>query len=158
MEESLATPWIRSTTNCSISAAGTALEGQTTPIWSRDLASGLCKRCRDAEAKQQAEEEIERARIAQEAADERMRQRQGIPQVYPNGCPNCSGDLAPIMLFGRSGEAPLTGYRVDARVSYYTDPEAEKGFWSTRYEEKGVVRATMCQSCHRVFLHGFPGE
>jgi hypothetical protein len=130
--------------------------GRQVSIWSRDLISGVCKYCRNAEAKQQAEVEQDEARRAHEAANEMMKQRQGIPQVYPNGCPSCGSRLSPIMLFGRSGEAPLTGYPVDAGVAYYTDPEAEKSFWSTRFIEKGVVRAVICQSCHRIFLHGFP--
>jgi uncharacterized OB-fold protein len=72
-------------------------------------------------------------------------------------CPDCGGELAPVKLFGRGSENPFSGAAIDTELSYYTDADAQRGTWLGMFTERGRVRTTLCQSCRRLFLHGFPG-
>jgi hypothetical protein len=71
-------------------------------------------------------------------------------------CPDCNGDLAGIKLFGRGWQNPVSGSATDAEVIYYTDTDAERSAFLSMFEEAGTVRATMCNGCRRIFLHGLP--
>jgi hypothetical protein len=69
-------------------------------------------------------------------------------------CPDCKGELVGIKLFGRGYQVPLTGAAIDAEVVYYADADAERSTFFCMFEEAGTVRATMCNGCRRIFLHG----
>ena len=71
-------------------------------------------------------------------------------------CPDCSGALVPIKLFGRGWKSPFGGAAIDAEVVYYADADAERGPFQSMFEEAGTVRATMCSQCRRIFLHAVP--
>jgi hypothetical protein len=71
-------------------------------------------------------------------------------------CPDCSGELVAIKLFGRGRENPISGAALDAEVVYYTDENAERSFILGMLEATGIVRATMCSVCRRIFLHAVP--
>lgn len=97
-------------------------------IWQRDLFSGNCFKCR-----------------AQEVAEQdRIRQRDISASLPP--CPDCGAGQIEIILFGRN-----------IAVVCYTDADASVG-WASRKYKRGKVRATICISCHRIFLHGVPLE
>jgi hypothetical protein len=138
--------------------------GASVSVWKRDLVSGLCPKCtevaRKAEVTRQA---AEVARQAAEQAAQAQRERDqavarhGIPRVYPQGCPNCGGELAPVLLFSREEYNFRQGMGVDAAVAYYADPEAAQGLFTGRLPVAGSVRASKCNNCHRIHLHGVPG-
>jgi hypothetical protein len=71
-------------------------------------------------------------------------------------CPDCNGELVNIKLFGRGWQNPISGSAIDAEVAYYTDVDAERSAFLSMFEEAGTVRATMCDGCRRIFLHGIP--
>ncbi len=71
-------------------------------------------------------------------------------------CPDCNGELAAIKLFGRGWKNPVSGAAIDAEVMYYADADAERSSFLSMFEEAGTVRATICNGCRRIFLHGVP--
>lgn len=127
--------------------------GKKVTILNRDLATGLCADCARIQRQDQKDAE-------NEAAEQRQQQQQrdshGIPNVYPNGCPDCGGVLNAIAMFAREKMNLRQGYGVDAGVQYYSDASDEQGFFTGRHSISGRIRASMCTSCHRVFLHGEP--
>jgi hypothetical protein len=50
----------------------------------------------------------------------------------------------------------VSGAAIDAEVMYYADADAERSSVLSMFEEAGTVRATMCNGCRRIFLHGVP--
>lgn len=74
--------------------------------------------------------------------------------VPANQCPDCNGELSAIKLFGRGWKNPISGAAIDAELIYYADAEAERSSILSMYEPAGTVRATMCNECRRIFLHG----
>jgi hypothetical protein len=60
------------------------------------------------------------------------------------------------MLFARGAANPFSGAAIDAHLGYFTDAEANRSLMLGMFKESGVVRATICATCHRIFLHGFP--
>lgn len=72
-------------------------------------------------------------------------------------CPDCGGNLAAIKLFGRAQRPPLAGdISSDSEVVYYANPNAKTGLFLGKLKEAGTVRTTLCEKCHRIFLHGEP--
>jgi hypothetical protein len=71
-------------------------------------------------------------------------------------CPNCKGELVDIKLFGRGAKNFLSGAALDSEVMYYADADAERSSFLSMFEEAGTVRATLCNGCRRIFLHGVP--
>jgi hypothetical protein len=153
--------------------------GKPVSMWQRDLFSGICHKCRTQEAaeleriRQQEEAARQRAIDAQiRAEQDRARQRREaalgedlgqqlekqrqLQSVSLPPCPDCGADLVEIKLFGRSGENPLSGAAIDTAVVYYAHVEARRGWAFGMLKEQGGVRATICTSCHRIFLHGVP--
>jgi hypothetical protein len=78
-------------------------------------------------------------------------------EVSANQCPDCGGALTPIKLIART---PVKGQLKpsDGAVVRYAIPEAKRGWFVSQYDVAGRVSATLCQSCHRIFLYGHPGE
>lgn len=76
--------------------------------------------------------------------------------VHANQCPDCNGELEAIKLFGRSWKNPISGAAIDAELIHYANAEAQRTSILSMYEEAGTVRATMCNECRRIFLHGVP--
>jgi hypothetical protein len=72
-------------------------------------------------------------------------------------CPDCSGVLNPIKLIART---PIGSQLTDSdgAVVRYAKPDAKRGWFVSQYEIAGSVTAMMCESCHRIFLYGRPGE
>jgi hypothetical protein len=137
--------------------------GASVSIWKRDLVSGLCPKCLAAQQQEveQQRQEDERQRQAKEQADTARAKRDtatrhGIPQVYPDGCPNCGGELIPVLLFAREEFTFRQGMGVDAAVAYYATLEAEQGMFTGRFRIAGSIRASKCDKCHRVHFHGVP--
>ncbi len=71
-------------------------------------------------------------------------------------CPDCSGELMHIKLFGRGWQNPISGAAIDCELAYYADADAERSSFLNMFEEAGIVRATMCNDCMRIFLRGVP--
>ncbi|MDR3577787.1 MAG: hypothetical protein P4L50_28305 [Anaerolineaceae bacterium] len=69
-------------------------------------------------------------------------------------CPDCSGELTKITLFGRGWENPITGLADDAEVGYYTDVDAERSTFKGMFKAKGSVESFLCNHCGRIFLYG----
>ena len=77
-------------------------------------------------------------------------------------CPDCRGDLEPIKLLARTplleGALSFPQYvESDGAVVRYAAADAKRsdtGNWT--YRVAGTVKATLCSSCHRIFLHGEP--
>jgi hypothetical protein len=72
-----------------------------------------------------------------------------------NQCPDCNGELVAIKLFGRN-QHPLGGRVIDAEVIYYAEADAERSFFLGMFKEVGIISASMCNGCRRIFLHGVP--
>lgn len=72
-------------------------------------------------------------------------------------CPDCGAALQPIKLFART---PVTQQfnSSDGEVIRYATPEAKLGWLVYQFEVAGRVSAMLCESCHRIFLYGHPGE
>ena len=67
--------------------------GQPTSLWSRDLSSGVCRQCQQAEAKQRAEEAKLRAEVAKRAAEYQQETRESILIGDRKiACPICGHD------------------------------------------------------------------
>jgi hypothetical protein len=67
--------------------------GQPTSLWSRDLSSGACRQCQQAEAKRRAEEAKERAEEAKQTAErEREREESILIGDKKVACPICGHD------------------------------------------------------------------
>ena len=127
--------------------------GKKVTLLNRDLATGLCANC----ARQQSQERKDAEKAATEERQlENTRKSHGIPNTYPDGCPDCGGVLNAIALFGREEFNLRQGLGVDAGVQYYSAASNEQGFFSGRYSISGRVKSSMCSSCHRIFLHGVP--
>jgi len=71
-------------------------------------------------------------------------------------CPDCSGALVAIKLFGRGYKNPLSGAAIDAEVMYYADEHAKRSGFLGMFAEAGTVRVTMCIGCRRIFAHAVP--
>ena len=67
-------------------------------------------------------------------------------------CPDCGAHLMPIKLVVRANDGS------DGAVVRYTTPESKRGTFVARYDVMGRVSAEMCESCHRIFLYGHPGN
>jgi hypothetical protein len=67
-------------------------------------------------------------------------------------CPDCAGDLQPIKLFART-MVGWPGCGQDGAMTRYAAPETKRNGIS-QFEVMGRVSATLCSSCHRIFLHG----
>jgi hypothetical protein len=76
--------------------------------------------------------------------------------AHERKCPDCSGELVPIKLFGRGWKNPLSGAAIDTEVMYYADADAKRSTFLNMFEEAGTVEATLCNDCRRIFLHGLP--
>jgi hypothetical protein len=141
--------------------------GKKITLLNRDLTTGLCANC----ARQQSQErknaekaaveerqsaEQDRQSAEQDRQLEAARKKHGIPNTYPDGCPDCGGVLNAIALFGREEFNLRQGLGVDAGVQYYSAASNEQGFFTGRYSISGRVKASMCSTCHRIFLHGVP--
>ena len=134
--------------------------GKKITLLNRDLTTGLCANC----ARQQSQERknAEKAAVEERQSAEQDRQleaarkKHGIPNTYPDGCPDCGGVLNAIALFGREEFNLRQGLGVDAGVQYYSAASNEQGFFTGRYSISGLVKASMCSTCHRIFLHGVP--
>ena len=127
--------------------------GKKVTLLNRDLATGLCANC----ARQQSQERKDAEKAATEERQlENARKSHGIPNTYPDGCPDCGGVLNAIALFGREEFNLRQGLGVDAGVQYYSAASNEQGFFTGRYSISGRVKASMCSTCHRIFLHGVP--
>lgn len=134
--------------------------GKKLTLFNRDLTSDRCATCvrEEKEQRKEAEKAAAEAR-EQESRDvmaEQARKRHGIPTVYPEGCPDCGSRLEPISLFGREEFNLRQGMGVDSGVRYYSDANEEQGFVTGRYAISGEVKASMCTTCYRIFLHGIP--
>ncbi len=81
--------------------------------------------------------------------------RHGIPNTNPDGCPDCAGPLAPIVLFAREEANLRQGLGINAAVVHYVGIESAQG-GTGRLKELGRLRASKCEKCHRIFLHGAP--
>jgi hypothetical protein len=71
-------------------------------------------------------------------------------------CPDCRGDLQQIKLFARTFIG-WPGVGQDGAVTRYAIPEAKRNGLS-QFKEEGKVSASLCSSCHRIFLYGEPGR
>jgi hypothetical protein len=71
-------------------------------------------------------------------------------------CPDCGDELQPIKLFARTMQG-WPGVGQDRAVTRYTTPQAKRDGLSW-FKEEGRVKATLCSSCRRIFLHGEPGD
>src|SRR5689334_18306293 len=131
--------------------------GEGVSLWSRDLGSGLCPKCKEAE--KQAEASRKQAEALEQATRERrsLARQAGITSVYPKGCPDCGGELAPVALFARQEYNLREGLGTDAAVGYYTDSTAYQGLVTGRLPVRGRIFASMCEGCRRVYFHGIPG-
>ena len=76
--------------------------------------------------------------------------------ALPTACPDCSGTMREITLFGRSSQNPISGAAIDAAVVYYTDAEAARSTLMQMFNVEGEVRSLMCRECGRLFLYGVP--
>ncbi|MBM79418.1 MAG: hypothetical protein CMJ78_02335 [Planctomycetaceae bacterium] len=134
--------------------------GKKITLLNRDLTTGLCAKCARQQSQDRKDAEKataqERQRAEQDRQLEDARKSHGISNTYPDGCPDCGGVLNPITLFGREEYNLLQGLGVDAGVQYYSDASNEPGIFYGRYSISGRVRASMCSSCRRIFLHGVP--
>jgi hypothetical protein len=74
----------------------------------------------------------------------------------PSACPDCSGSLREITLFGRGIQNPVSGMAHDAAVVHYAAAEAKRGFWLGMFDAEGTVRSLLCEGCGRVFLYASP--
>jgi len=149
-------------------------------IWQRDLFSGICRKCRvqavveqerihqEAEAsrlraianqvKAQQDRDNEQCQAAsQREFREQLQQQRTHSSALPP-CPDCGAALVEIKLFGRGAENPLSGAAIDTAVVYFSDADASRSWGFAMLKEKGMVRATICPSCHRIFLYGVPLE
>ena len=65
-------------------------------------------------------------------------------------CPDCSGTMRPIRMIDQqlSTHHPMV----------YTVPEAQRGFWTSKYPIEGSVGAVMCEQCGLIKLYGQPSE
>jgi len=69
-------------------------------------------------------------------------------------CPDCSGALTKIKIFGRSIENPLTGSAIDTDLSFYTEADAERSGFRAMFKPQGRVETFLCNGCGRIFLFG----
>ena len=134
--------------------------GTKVTLLNRDLTTGLCANCARQQSQDRKDAEKAAAQEKQRAEQHRQleeaRNSHGIPQTYPDGCPDCGGVLNAIALFGREEFNLRQGLGVDAGVQYYSEASNEQGFFTGRYSISGRLRASMCSSCRRIFLHGVP--
>lgn len=141
--------------------------GKKLTLLNRDLTSSTCASCaREEQQRKKDEQRIKREaekieaeeqdRIEKERRIERIREWHGITKTYPKGCPDCGGMLNAITLFGREEFNLRQGLGVDSSVQYFSDATAEQGIFTGRFSISGEVRASMCDRCHRIFLHGVP--
>ena len=140
--------------------------GTLVSIWQRDLFSGRCRKCQAHVVAEQERVRQEQQRVRQEedAAREAAFQQElrgQLPKEQTQAsalppCPDCGAALVEIKLFGRGAENPFSGAAIDTAVVYYTDADASRSWWLGMLKERGKVRATICRSCHRIFLHGVP--
>jgi hypothetical protein len=69
-------------------------------------------------------------------------------------CPDCSGELTKIILFGRGWKNPITGLAVDSEIGFYADEEAQMGDFTGMFKPTGSVESFICSNCGRIFLYG----
>ncbi|MFO0904440.1 MAG: hypothetical protein U0939_15655 [Pirellulales bacterium] len=78
------------------------------------------------------------------------------PSIVPsNRCPDCGGTLHPIELVARGPET-MSGPPPDAVVRYYANSDADRVRMGNESRASGHVRVTLCDKCHRIFMHGMP--
>ena len=77
------------------------------------------------------------------------------PSVPSTRCPDCGGTLHPIELVARGPES-MSGPPPDASVRFYANADSDRVRMGSESRATGQVRVTLCDKCHRIFLHGLP--
>jgi DNA-directed RNA polymerase subunit RPC12/RpoP len=69
-------------------------------------------------------------------------------------CPDCSGELVKVKVFGRGWENPISKLAIDAEFGFYTEDNSERNDFLGMFKANGTVDSYLCSDCGRIFFYG----